>query len=144
MKQTLYDLDGLIVGTDPFAATRLQFTGLAEIGSGPIARDRSFTEALGLIIDELRLTSLRFTGTDIVTIAWDLDVCVGLSIVKLEGTTGRDSLTWIHPMVRHCGLATLLKAHALGHAAAAGVTRLWANGDPRTTVFYGVIGVVPA
>ncbi|MEV7238952.1 hypothetical protein AB0N06_35115 [Streptomyces sp. NPDC051020] len=124
------------------AATRLQFTGLAEIGSGSIDRDRSFNTALGLIIDELQLTNLGFSGADVVTLAWDLDVCVGLSIVKIENGASRDSLTWIHPMVRHCGLATTMKAHALDLATNAGITRLWANGDFGTRVFYGVLGVV--
>ncbi|MFJ2022064.1 hypothetical protein [Streptomyces nodosus] len=144
MEQTLYALDGLIVRADPFAATRLQFTTLSEIGAGPIERDRSFSEMLRLIIKELQLTNLGFTGTDIVTIAWNIDTCVGLSIIQREGTTGRDRLTWIHPMVRHCGLGTMMKAHALGRAAEAGVTRIWGNSDPESSWYYRTLGVRPA
>ncbi|WP_433348991.1 hypothetical protein ACQP25_35380 [Microtetraspora malaysiensis] len=66
-----------------------------------------------------------------------------MSIVKIDDGTGLDSLTWIHPMVRHCGLAALMKAHALDLAATASITRLRAGGDFGTRTFYGVLGVLP-
>ncbi|MES9558846.1 MULTISPECIES: GNAT family N-acetyltransferase [unclassified Streptomyces] len=144
MVQILYALDELIVGADPFAATRLQFTTLSEIGAGPIDRDRSFNETLRLVAKGLELRSLSFNGTDIITIAWDNDTCVGLSIIQREGTTGRDTITWIHPVVRHCGLGTMMKAHALGRAAEAGITQIRGNNDPGSTRFYRTLGVLPA
>lgn len=145
MGQILYDLDDLIVGNSPFEATHLQFTSRAEIGmSESPNRDRSFSGMLGLVTDELPLVSLDFTGTDVVTIAWYSNQSVGLSIVRVEGKIGFDHLTWIHPTVRHCGLGTMMKMHALGRAVGVGVTRLWGNGDPGSSAFYRILGLVPA
>ncbi|MEU9322049.1 hypothetical protein [Streptomyces sp. NPDC048295] len=144
MEQIAYALDRLNVWAEPFAATRLQFTTLSEIGAGPIDRDHSFSEMLLLIIDELQLTSLGFTGTDIITIAWDNNTSVGLTIIQREETAGRDKLTWINPTVRHRGLATVMKAHALGHATEAGITRIWGNGDLGASRHYRTLGVLPA
>ncbi|HZX01459.1 hypothetical protein [Kribbella sp.] len=144
MEQILYDLDGLIIGKSPFEGTQLEFTTVSEIGTSESPdRERTFSAMLGLIMDELRMVRLGFRGSDVVTIAWDLDRSVGLSVVRVEGEVGFDSLTWINPMVRHCGLGTIMKAHALGRVVDAGATQLRANGDPSSSAFYRTLGLVP-
>jgi len=140
----LYDLGGFIQEVDPFPTVQPQFTSTTVIGSGPIERDKSFSNMLGLVIDELQLTSLSFRGSDVVTLAWDVDVCVGLSIIQRDGAVGVDALTWIHPMVRHCGLGTAMKAHAIHEAMRAGVEQLRGNADVASIAFYGLLGIRPA